>query len=152
MTIYKSNNFDNPAIPPHSAGEVYVSDDTVDLPDDIEADDIAKVGHLPLDCMPLDLLIFTEELDEHGTDTLRFTVGLLNDAGDDLVSGSELLVDAQAEAVKTIRGDAADGFLGIDREEFEDRVLAVKFTAVAATGAAGAMRAILSYRATNYGA
>lgn len=152
MTIYKSNNFDNPVIPPHSAGEVYVSDDTVDLPATISADDIAKVGHLPLDCMPVDLLIFTEKLDSDGTDTLAFSVGLLNDDGDDLVTDSELLKAAAAGEAKTIRGDEAAGFLGIDREEFKDRVLAVKFTTGPATGAAGAMRVVLSYRATNYGA
>jgi len=151
MPTFESNNFEKSILSPHSAGEVYVCDDKVVLPDTIVTDDIVKMGHLPADCIPIDLIIRTEELDSNATDTLRFTVGLLNDAGDDLVSGSELLVGAQAEAVKTIRGDGA-GFLSITRDKVNDRILAIKVTATAATAVSGTIRAAMIYRASDYGA
>lgn len=151
MVIFNANNFGDFIVPPHSAGELYVSDDGAALPDNLATNDIIKIGHLPADCMPVDLIIHTEELDSHGTDTLRFSVGLLNDAGDDIVSGSELLAGAKAEVLKTIRGDGA-GFLGITRDKEKDRVIAVKVTADPATGAAGKLRVIMTYRASNGGA
>lgn len=150
MSEFEAANFGE-AVPPQSAGEVYIADGVVTLPDTLAADDIIKFGHLPADCLPVDLVVHTEELDSNATDTLRITIGLLNDAGDDIVSGSELLVGAQAEAVKTIRANGGTGFLGITRDKTKDRILAAKVTTAAATAASGKLRAIMTYRASNQG-
>ena len=150
MAIFESDNFGKSILSPQSAGEVYVSDDRVTLPDTLTVGDLVKIGYLPADCMPVDLIVRTQELDENATDLLRFTIGLLNAAGDDLVASSDLITGAQAEAVKTIRGDGV-GFLAITRDKVNDRILAIKVTAAAETAAAGIIRAILSFRSSDYG-
>lgn len=150
MAIFESDNFGKSILSPQSAGEVYVSDDRVTLPDTLTVGDLVKIGYLPADCIPIDLVVRTQELDVHATDTLRLTIGLLNAAEDDLVASSDLITGAQAEAVKTIRGDGV-GFLAITRDKVNDRILAIKVTAAAETAAAGIIRAILSFRTSDYG-
>lgn len=148
---YKSKNFDNlESIPPHSAGVTYVSDDVVELDDAVVADNIIGLGFLPADCIPIDIVISSDQLDSNTTATMKFDVGILNDAGDDLES--ILVKDCEAgDAVNVTRGNYT-AMMGIARNETADRVLAAKVTTVAATPAAGELRAAMSYRASNYGA
>lgn len=151
MAEFESNNFGDLNIPPHSAGEVYVSDDVVELPVTLAADDIAKVGYLPAGCVPIDVMIIADELDTHATDTLRMSVGLLNDDGDDLVTASTFITNAEADAANTVTRGNAIGMMGIAPDDENDRVLAIKVTAAGATKAAGGVRVIMTYRASNYG-
>lgn len=152
MPTFTSNFFaaNKPAIAPHSAGELYVAEGTVSFPATLADGDIAKVCYLPANCMPVDLMVHTEELDSNATDTLTFSVGLLNADEDAVISGSELITGGTAEAVQTVRGAGA-GFNGITRDEFNDRILAVEITADPATGAAGKMRVVMSFRAAEWG-
>ena len=57
MAIFESDNFGKTILSPQSAGEVMVCDDVVELPITLDADDIAKVGHLPAGCVPLDVIV-----------------------------------------------------------------------------------------------
>jgi len=150
MPVFTSINFEKSILCPQSAGEVYVTDDRAELPITLALGDIVKMGYLPADCTPTDLTIHTDELDAHAVDLLRFTVGLLDEAGTGIIAGTEFLIGGQAEAVRTIRGNGA-GFLTTPLDKVNDRVLAIKITAAGATKAAGVIRTILSYRASEYG-
>lgn len=152
MAEFESNNFGDLNIHPHSAGEVYVSDDVVELPVTLAANDIAKVGYLPAGCVPIDVMIIADELDTHATDTLRMSVGLLNDTGDGLVAASTFITGAEADVAPTVTRGNAIGMMGIAPDDENDRVLAIKVTAAGATKAAGGVRVIMTYRASNYGA
>jgi len=150
MPVFTSVNFEKSILSPQSAGEVYVTDDRAELPITLALGDIIKVGYLPADCTPVDLTVHVTELDTHATDLLRYSVGLLDEAGTDLIAGTEFLVGGKAEAIKTVRGDGV-GFLTTPRDKVNDRAIAVKITAAGATKAAGTMRVIMSYRASEYG-
>ena len=152
MADYTSNQFGNIIIPAHSAGELYTLDDVVEFDTSVEADDIAVVGYLPAGCVPVDIVAIADELDAHETDTLTFSVGMLNTAGDDLVSASTFITGATADATVNVARGNAVGMMGIAPDEDDDRIVAVKITAAAATAAAGGMRIIMTYRASNYGA
>lgn len=150
--VFESNNFGDLVIPPHSAGEVYVMDDTVELPDDLGAGDIAKMGYLPAGCVPIDVIAVADELDGNATDTLRFSVGLLNEAGTDLVAAKTFIAGAEADTAPTVTRASGAGMLAQAPDDDDNQILAIKITAAAATGAAGGIRAIMTYRASNYGA
>jgi hypothetical protein len=152
MTTFESNNFEKSILSPHSAGEVYVSDDIVALPVTLALNDLAKVGHLPADCIPIDVVAIADELDEHATDTLTFSVGMMNDDGDDLVTAETFITGAQADTDPTVTRAAGAGLKGIARNKTTDRVLGIKITAAGATKAAGNVRVIMTYRASDYGA
>ena len=81
--------------------------------------------------------VISTDLDSHGTPTVALSVGILNEAGDDLVANQDLLTAsdvAQAGGVAEFNG--AGGF-GLEAEEFEDQIVAIKFDTGAATGADG---------------
>lgn len=153
MTItYKSNSYGDVNIPPHSAGELYVSDDVVELTDELAVNELAAVGILPAGCVPVDVKLIADELDTNATDTLTLAVGLLNTAQDDLVAASTFITGATADATVNVATGNAIGMMGIAPDDENDRILALKCTAAAATKAAGGVRVIMTYRASNYGA
>jgi len=152
MTVFESNKFGDLNIPPHSSGVAYVVDDVVELPVTLAADDIAKIGYLPAGCVPMDVIVVADELDAHGTDTLVMEVGLLNAAEDDIITAASFVAAAQADTAPTVTRAAAIGMVGIAPDEENDRILAIKITTGAATKAAGGVRVIMTYRASNYGA
>ena len=152
MPTFTSTNFGKHKMSPHSAGELMVLDDVVSLPITLAKDDVAKIGHLPAGCVPVDCLVYTEELDAHATAaTLKFDVGILDDAGTALASGTALITDGDASADKVVRGNGA-GLAGIAPNDTTDRVIGVVITAAGATKAAGDMRVKVTYRASNFGA
>lgn len=152
MTTYDSNFFESnmPCVAPSMTGVLYVTEGTVELPATAADGDIARICYLPADCVPVDLVVHTEELDSNTTDTLTFSVGLLNSDGDAVISGTTLLAGGTADAVQTLRGAGA-GFNGITRDKTNDRILAVEITADPATGAAGKMRVVLTFRVSQWG-
>jgi len=152
MATFTSTQFGNLVMAPHSAGVVYISDDTVELPITLAADDIAKVGYLPAGCVPIDVIVVADEIDAHGTDTLVMEIGLLNDDEDDIITAASFIAAAQADTAPTVTRAAAVGMIGIAPDETNDRVVAIKITTAAATKAAGGVRVIMTYRASNYGA
>lgn len=153
MTItYESNNYGDVNIPPHSAGEVYVSDDVVELPATLALNQLAAVGILPAGCVPVDVKLIADKLDTNATDTLTLAVGLLNTAQNDLVAASTFITGATADATVNVTTGNAIGMMGIAPDNENDRILALKCTAAAATKAAGGVRVIMTYRASNYGA
>jgi hypothetical protein len=152
MAEFKSNNFEQSILSPHSAGEVYVCDDVVALPVTLALADIAKVGYLPAGCVPIDVVAIADELDEHATDTLTFSVGMLNDDEDGLVAAETFITGAQADTDPTVTRAAGAGLKGITPNKTTDRMLGIKITAAGATKAAGNIRVIMTYRASEYGA
>ena len=153
MTItFESNNYGNLSIPPHSAGELYVSDDIVELPNTLALNQLAAVGILPAGCVPVDVTLVADELDTNATDTLTLAVGLLNSAQDDLVAASTFITGATADSTVNVAVGNAIGMMGIAPDDENDRIIALKCTAAGATKAAGGVRVIMTYRASNYGA
>jgi len=152
MPTFESNNFEKSILSPHSAGEVMVCDDVVELPITLAANDIAKVGYLPAGCVPIDVIVVADELDAHATDTLVMEVGLLNADEDDIITAASLVAAAQADTAPTVTRAAAVGMVGIAPDHTADRILAIKITTAAATKAAGGVRVIMTYRASDYGA
>lgn len=150
--VFEANNYDDLIIPPHSAGEVYVVDDTVELPDTLGVGDIAKIGKLPAGCVPLDVLAVADELDSNATDTLRFSVGLMNSGETDLETAKTFITGAEADTAPTVTRASGAGMLALTPDDDDDQVLAVKITAAGATKAAGGIRVMMTYRASNYGA
>ena len=154
MATFDSNFFaaNRPITSPHSAGELHIAEGTISFPATLADGDIGRACYLPANCMPVDLIVHTDELDEHATDTLTFDVGLLNDDGDGLVAGSKFLSGSVADAGSTLRATNLSGaFTSIERDETEDRVIAVEITEDPATGKAGDMRVCLIYRAAEWG-
>ena len=111
---------------------------------DLDAGDVGAVGLLPAACVPVGLVIDTDDLDTHATPTLQASVGLLNAQQSDLavVFASGLSVGQSAAATPVysstlLRLAKADG----------DRLLGVKWTTGAATKAAGTLGLTLFYKA-----
>lgn len=139
-----------PAISPHSAGEVYASQGAVVIPNTHALNDIVKLCPLPAGCLPVDFKLALEELDSNASDTLTFSVGILNAAGDDLVSGTEFISAGQSDADALHVPNSPNWLLNIDVSE-SDRVVAMKIMANAATKAEGKAVGVLQYRAEEWG-
>ena len=153
MTItYRSNKYGDVNIPSHSAGELYVSDDVVELPNTLAINQLAAVGILPAGCVPVDVKLIADELDTNASDTLAFSVGLLNTDQDDLVAASTFITGAKTPATVNVVSGNAIGMMGIAPDKTNDRIIALKCTTAGATKAAGGVRVIVTYRASNYGA
>lgn len=152
MATFTSDRLEvsKPVVAPQSAGEVYVNQGMKVIPATHDAADIVKLCNLPADCMPVDFKLALEELDSNGTDTLTFSVGILNAAGDDLVSGTEFIVGAVSDADALHVPNSPNWLLGIDVSS-SDRIVAMKITAAAATAAEGKAVGTLSYRASEWG-
>ena len=156
MATFTATSFGQNIMSPHSAGEVMVMEEKVALPDTLTSDDIVKFGYLPAGCVMTDMIVAADELDTHGTDTLRINVGLLNSTGDDLVAGSLMVTAMNADAAVNV---ARAGAVVTDVAMLDpvaptqtDRVVAAKITAAAATAAAGDLRVKMFYRASVLGA
>jgi len=111
---------------------------------DLDANDIGAVGILPAGSVPVALYVDSDDLDSNAQPTIVASVGLLNAAGTDLevVWGSGLTVCQAGGQVAVVskalaRTAAAAG----------DRKVGIKFTAGAATKAAGEVGVTLLYRA-----
>ena len=117
---------------------------------DLDANDIGAVGILPAGCVPVAVYVDSDDLDTNGTPTIAASVGVLNATGDDLSTatadggaawGTGLTV-AQAGGQVAVASKA----LARVQAAAADRLIGVKFTAAAATKAAGELGVTLLYR------
>lgn len=117
---------------------------------DLALNDIGEVGILPAGCLPVALLVDSDDLDSNGTPTIVASVGVLNAAGTDLstaaadggaVWGSGLTV-CQAGGQVQVLSKA----LSRVQASQSDRKIGVKFTTAAATAQAGTIGLTLLYR------
>ena len=150
MATFESKNFGENMFDPHSAGEVMVMDETVELPATLALADIAKIGHLPAGCVPLDMIVHMGAL-ETGTAALVVTAGILDDDETGLVAAGTFAVATAVENTAVVARGTGTGMAGI-APSANERVLALKVTTAAATAAAGNIRVIMTYRTANYGA
>lgn len=140
-----------PLVIPETSGAAVVQSAVASVLVTHAKDDIIKLNVLPAGCLLVDFKLVLEELDSHATDTLTFDCGILNAAGDGLVSGSKLISAAVSDADTVHVINIAEGMLSIGVDD-EDRTIAIKLTEVAATKAAGTATGILTYRLASYGA
>lgn len=108
---------------------------------DLALNDIGAVGLLPAGCLPVGLIVDSDDLDSNGTPTIVADVGVLNAAGDAIstdaadggaVWGSGLTV-SQAGGQVQVLSKALSRVTATQA----NRKLGVKFTTAAATAAAG---------------
>lgn len=140
-----------PLVIPDTAGAAVVQSAVVSVPVTHAANDIIKLNVLPAGCLIVDFKLVLEELDSNASDTLTYDLGILNSDGDGLVSGTKLISAGQSDADTVQSINVAEGMLNIGVDD-EDRTIAAKITAVAATKAAGTATGILTYRLASYGA
>lgn len=111
---------------------------------DLDANDTGAVGILPAGSVPVALYVDSDDLDTNNTPTIVASVGLLNAAGTDLevVWGSGLTVCQAGGQVAVMSKELARTAAAAG-----DRKVGIKFTAGAATKAAGEVGVTLLYRA-----
>jgi hypothetical protein len=139
-------------VPTPAGGEVVATRFSLTLATgDLALNDIGAVGILPAGCVPVGLLVDSDDLDAHGTPTLAMSVGVLNAAEDALstaaadggaVWGSGLTV-AQAGGQVQVLSKA----LSRVSASQSDRKIGVLVSTAAATAAAGEIGLTLLYRA-----
>lgn len=162
--LYSSDKItdgNRPSASPHSAGEVYVVKDKVDIAAVKLADgDMIGACILPPNCVPIDCIMLFGDLDA-GT-ALVLDVGILNIAKDGLVPTSLLLdgIDT-GQAGGMVRMDDFEAVFDPETwlaeatcpEIYEEKIVAVEVMTTAQTVAAAAreIKIILTYRAIEYG-
>lgn len=140
-----------PLVTPEISGVVVAQTAAVSVPNTHAANDIIKLGVLPANCILVGHRVVSAELDTHATDTLAYDCGILNSAGDGLVTNTKLVSGGKMEVAKVQDINTAEGLMNIGVDS-SDRVIAIKITNVAATKAAGSVIGILTYRQAAYGA
>lgn len=139
-------------VPTPAGGEVVATRFSLTLATgDLALNDIGAVGVLPAGCIPVGLLVDSDDLDSNGTPTVAMSVGILNAAEDALstaaadggaVWGSGLTV-AQAGGQVQVLGKA----LSRVSASQSDRKIGALVSTAAATAAAGEIGLTLLYRA-----
>lgn len=146
-TIESNKSVDNANIvTPNRAGEVISQRGFKSLlVAEIVVGNIIKLCKLPAGCVPVDLVIDFDELDEHGTPTTSATFGILN--------ADEDALDVQAGALSTtqlgaggIQAATTAAFKRVSATN-DDRFIAVILGGTVATAKAGILGAELRYRA-----
>ena len=118
---------------------------------DLDASDIGEVGILPARCVPVAVLVDSDDLDTNGTPTIVASIGILNADGTALstatddgaaVWGSGLTV-AQAGGQVQVLSKAISRVNPTNA----NRKIGILFSAAAATKAAGTIGVTLFYKA-----
>lgn len=146
-TLESNMSKDNaPVVSPNRAGEVISQRGyALLLAAQIVVGNIIKLCKLPAGCVPVDLVIDFDELDEHGTPTTTGTFGILNAAGTALDVSAGALSTTQLGA-GGIQAASTAAFKRVAATS-EDRFIAVILGGTVATGADGILGATLNYRA-----
>jgi hypothetical protein len=130
-----------------AGGEVVACRFSIDLvAADLDANDVGSVGILPAGCVPVGLIYDSADLDTNGTPTIAASVGFINSGETDLdgtawatgITASQTGTSVQPALTTAVMSMAATG---------ADRKFGIKFTAAAATKAAGTVGLTLLYRA-----
>lgn len=134
---------------PADAGGLCVFRCEYKLTSDVAANDIIELGYLPADCVPVDLILDTDDLDTGATGTV--SVGLLNAGKTDLdttASGGAAWLTAQSiQAATAARADAA-GLRAASRcaKSSVDRSFGIKIVGETAAAAGAVIAVTLMYR------
>jgi len=146
--MYESDNVTKarPATYPHEAGAVYVSDGTFEITAAQNVDEIVvALCVLPVGCVPLDFVVIVDALDSGAS--LVWNGGGINVAEDDvdqiMISGSQV---GRTGAPGVVRA----ALFPIVAPLAIETLFGIHVTAQTG-GIAGTMRAILTYRAEEYG-
>lgn len=117
---------------------------------DLALNTVAPIGILPAGHVPIGLMVDADDLDTNGTPTLSVSVGILNDAGTDLLT--DATVGGAVFGVSTIgRAGGQEAIYSkalarCPQDATKDRIVGIKVTAAAATAAAGEIGVTLKYR------
>jgi len=145
MALYKNAHANGGLQMPVPMGsEMVVERMTYDATAALSSGDIIEMGILPGDCVPVDLIIDTDDMGTTGT----VSFGILN-AGKTDLNGSAWTTDANVNTAATgLRADAA-GLLAMSRvaKNGGDRAIGLKLTA-ATTATSGTIGVTLMYRAS----
>jgi len=148
MSMLESANVagQRPAVYPAEVGKVFVSDGSYEITAAQNVDEaVVALCILPIGCIPLDFTVIVDDLDT-GTPAIVFDAGGINDAGDDIdqdyISGS---IVAQAGGVSRAT------LFPIVAPLTAEKLFGIHITTGPGTAAAGTIRGILTYRATEYG-
>lgn len=126
--------------------EVVAVRDAVDLvAADLDANDAGSVTILPAGCVPVGLVYDSGDLDTNGTPTIVASVGFIN-AGDTDLDGTAWATGITASQTGTAVNVALSTAAMSMAATQTDRKVGVKFTAGAATKAAGQVGLTLLYR------
>lgn len=128
-----------------AGGEVVAVRATVALvAADLDANDAGSVLVLPAGCVPVALVYDSDDLDTDAGPTITASVGFMNAADTDLatVLGSGIQASRDGSAVAVV----SQALMRVAASS-SDRRIGVKFTAAAATKAAGTVGLTLQYRA-----
>lgn len=139
MALFTAKSIDRPPVTGGQAGVVVCNEGEYSVPNTLAANDIVKLAHLPAGHKPVDVILESGVLDSNGTPTITVSAGVVNDAGDDLVAGTNFITTSGI--AKTGGVARADTVAGLQLAASNtDRVIGVKITNVAATKAAGKLR------------
>jgi len=134
-----------PSISPDAAGEVYAVRGEIALAAALALNDVIEMVKLPADCVPVDFIIDTDDLDSGATPALAMAVGFT--AG----TNAEFRAAAVGQAAGLVRMDSV--LAPRIAPTTADRVVGLKVTTAPATGATtGTIGFTLQYRAARYGA
>lgn len=149
MAILYSDNVagKRPAVYPEAAGKLYVSDGSFEITAAQNVDEaLVALCILPPGCIPVDFTIVVDDLDSGGSPAIVLNAGGINATLDDVdqiyISGSTI---GQAG------GSARAALFPIVSPLTTEKLFGIIVKTAAATAAAGTLRAILTYRAAEYG-
>lgn len=134
-------------VPTPSGGEVVACRFAIDLvAADLDANDTGAVGILPPGCVPVALIVDSDDLDTHGSPMNTMSFGFVNADESNLdgtawATGSQLGRTGGCEQV-----DLDKSVLRLAATQTE-RKFGIRFTAASATKAAGQVGLTLLYRA-----
>lgn len=133
-----------PAVFPSGAEVVAVRGAVALLAGDLDANDTGSVLILPAGCVPVAVVYDSDDLDTNASPTITASVGVVNAGETDLsaVWAAGITASRDGTAVHLVSTAMARV-----TPAAEDRKVGVKFTAAAATKAAGTLGLTLLYRA-----
>lgn len=114
------------------------------------ANDVAWIGDLPQDHVPVDFVLDAGDLDTNGTPTMTVSVGVLNAGKTDL--DATWLAASTAAQTGVLARPTATTAVRTTPSATAKQSIGLKFPAVAATFAAGSIGVTLFYRAAYNGA
>jgi hypothetical protein len=128
-----------------AGGEVVAQRDAVTLVSaDLDANDAGSVTILPAGCELVGITYDSDDLDTNASPTITAQVGIMNAADTDLAT--VLVSNIQASRDGTAAHLVTTPMLRLEASQ-EDRRIGIKFTAAAATKAAGSVGLTLHMRA-----
>lgn len=116
----------------------------------VASGDIYEMGYLPENCALVDCVYSSTDLDTDGTPAVVLAFGVVNTGGTDLGTSLEAGLTL-AQAGGTARMTPTATTLGVVNDGSTRKKLGFKVTTAADVGAAGTVKAYVSYRATQFG-